>query len=65
MIALILFGFFVIVSVVDATHAYGHVIVFMLPDMSPLWPLRFAIAWTLVSLLLGSWLFWFWRNRCM
>ena len=65
MIALILSGFFVIVSVVDATHAYGHLIGFMLPDMSPLWPLRFAIAWTLVSLLLGSWLFWFWRQRCM
>jgi hypothetical protein len=62
MIALLLF---VIVSVADATHAFGHLIVFMLPDMSPLWPLRFAIAWTLVSLLLGSWLFWLWRNRCM
>ena len=49
MIALLLFGFLVIVSVADATHAYGHMIVFMLPDMSPLWPLRFAIAWTLVS----------------
>ena len=65
MIALILSGFFVIVSVVDASHAFGHLIVLRLPDMSPLWPLRFAIAWTLVSLLLGSWLFWFWRNRCM
>ena len=63
MIALLLFGFLVIVAVVDATHAYGHVIVFRLPDMSPLWPLRFAIAGTLVSLLLGSWLFRLWRNQ--
>ena len=65
MIALLLLGVFVIAPMVGGAGAYGHIVAVRLPDMSPLWPLRFAIAWTLVSLFLGSWLFWFWRQRCM
>jgi hypothetical protein len=63
MIALLLLGVFVIAPMVGGAGAYGHIVAVSLPDMSPLWPLRFAIAWTLVSLLLISGLFRLWRNH--
>ena len=63
MIALLLLGVFAIVPMVGGAGAFGHIIAVRLPDMSPLWPLRFAIAWTLVSLLLVSGLFRLWRNQ--
>ena len=63
MIALLLLGVFAIAPMVGGAGAFGHIIAVRLPDMSPLWPLRFAIAWTLVSLLLVSGLFRLWRNQ--
>jgi hypothetical protein len=63
MIALLLLVIFAIAPMVGGAGAFGHMMVATLPDMSPLWPLRFAIAWTLVSLLLGSGLFRLWRNQ--
>ena len=65
MVALLLLVIFAIAPMVGGAGAFGHIVAVALPDMSPLWPLRFAIAWTLVSLLLGSWLFQLWRHHRM